>query len=96
MKTKIVSGIKWGASKADLTLIAKIITRASGAFPKFDRMTMAMDLEACHRNGNPMDFAALVAADDCNFAHDVCGITRHIDRETGKLGGCFSPRFSKR
>lgn len=53
-----------------------------------------MDITAVHANGNPLKLAELLATDDFNFTHDVFGITRHIDRETGKLGGCFVPRFS--
>jgi len=26
--------------------------------------------------------------------HDVSGIARHLNRETGRLEGCFLPRFS--
>ena len=58
------------------------------------RAEMMMDLQATNANGCPMDFAALLAGDDSNFAHDIAGIYRHLDRETGKLGGCFSPRFA--
>lgn len=56
----------------------------------------AMDVTAAHANGNPLRLADLLAADDFNFIHDVFGIERHIDRDTGKLGNCFSPRFSQR
>lgn len=59
------------------------------------RIRWHMDLIATH-NSNPLDLERLLAADDFNFIHDVYGIARHIDRETGELGGCFSPRFSRR
>lgn len=55
-----------------------------------------MDIEACISNGCPLDLVELLAADDLNFAHDVFGIHRHINRDTGKLENCFSPRFSER
>ena len=55
-----------------------------------------MNLSACHASGNPLRLADLLAADDFNFAHDVFGIDRHIDRGTGQLLDCFSPRFSDR
>jgi hypothetical protein len=54
-----------------------------------------MDITACHLNGCKLDLAKLLAADDFNFAHDVLGIRRHIDRETGQLMNCFRPRFAK-
>ena len=53
-----------------------------------------MDISATHANGNPLRLDALLEADDFNFAHDVFGICRHLDRETGKLTGFFVPRFS--
>jgi hypothetical protein len=34
------------------------------------------------------------AVEDFNFAHDIMGIHRHIDRNTGVLTECFSPRFT--
>jgi hypothetical protein len=55
-----------------------------------------MDLVACHANGCPLDFPRLLNADDFNFAHDVFGIERHLNRCTGKLGNCFLPRFHQR
>jgi len=57
-------------------------------------MDADMDVTACHANGNKLDLAGLLAADDFNFSHDVFGIYRHIDRDTGKLGNCFRPRYS--
>lgn len=53
-----------------------------------------MDISACHANGCPLKLTELASADNFNFAHDVFGIRRHIDRETGQLQDCFSPRFS--
>lgn len=57
-------------------------------------MDISMDVTAAHANGNPLRLHALLAADDFNFAHDVFGIHRHMNRDTGELGDCFVPRFS--
>lgn len=54
-----------------------------------------MDVLAAHANGCPLDFAALAEASDFDLAHDVGGIIRHIDRNTGKLTGCFLPRHAQ-
>ena len=54
-----------------------------------------MDLTAAHRNACALDLRNLLAADDFNFGHDVLGIRRHLNRETGELGGCFVPRFAR-
>ncbi len=89
--------LKMTATKAEFPVIAKIAKRAvamAGSGNEYPHMDALMDIEACHSNGCPLKLDALLAADDVNFAHDVFGIRRHIDRETGKLGDCFSPRYS--
>lgn len=53
-----------------------------------------MDVTSTHLNGNPLRLEALLEADDFNFAHDIYGIRRHLDRTTGQLKDFFSPRFS--
>jgi len=40
-----------------------------------------------------LDFDALMAAGDQFFIHDVFGICRHLNRETGNLENCFTPYF---
>lgn len=62
---------------------------------QYDFMDADMDITACHMNGNPLKLAQLLGADDSNFMHDVFGIRRHLNRETGKLEDCFSPRYSE-
>lgn len=54
-----------------------------------------MDLEATHSNGRPLDFEKLLGFGLVSFSHDIGGIRRHIDRTTGELGGCFTPRCAK-
>lgn len=49
-------------------------------------------LSETHNSGCPLDFDELATFPKSDFAHDVAGIQRHIDRETGELGGCFVPR----
>lgn len=82
------------ATKLEMDMIRKIVKRAQCIDPEYQTMDATMDIEAAHCSGNPLDLAKLLAADDMNLAHDVFGIRRHIDRETGKLTGCFSPRCS--
>lgn len=60
-----------------------------------DRETIEMDLTACHLNGNPLNLDKLLVCDDFTLKHDVLGINRHLDRQTGKLQNLFSPRCSK-
>lgn len=92
--------IEWNATKEECQIISKIVDRAreidnsTGTETLFDGMLLTMDIEAVHCNGTPIKLQELLSADDSNFAHDVFGIRRHIDRTTGKLLDCFSPRFS--
>lgn len=91
--------VSFKTTPAEFATIRKIIDRAAahGLIRKHDdRLSISMDLAATHANGCPMDFDRLLAADDFNFAHDYCGIARHIDRETGQLTDHFLPRFAKR
>lgn len=87
--------ISFKTSKADAILIGKIVKRAMAfKVANYDGMTCNMDVTACHVNGNPLDLARLLIADDFNFMHDVMGIANHIDRNTGKLTDYFVPRMS--
>lgn len=86
--------INWDITKADSALIDAIVARAASLSPGIDRLTLSMDLTACHLNGCPLKLAELSGAEEFDFWHDLGGIARHIDRSTGKLGGCFLPRFA--
>lgn len=87
-----MSEISWTVSEDDAAMIQAIVGRAEKDLLVGDRMTLVMDLTACHANGTPIDLVALVLADYFTFSHDVCGIQRHINRETGQLEDCFVPR----
>lgn len=91
---------RFDVSKADAKLIDQIVTRSlhfrvKHRLPAGDRLSVEMDITACHRNGCALDLARLLAADDANFGHDVFGISRYIDRDTGQLTDHFLSRFSR-
>ena len=93
------AAINWDIGTADQAIIEKIALRAhtlagrqGAASDLFSRM---MDVTACHLNGCPLKLDALLAAEEFDFAHDVFGIGRHIDRRNGTLKDCFLPRFAK-
>jgi hypothetical protein len=66
------------------------------ALPKsFKRINLSMDIAAAHI-ALPIDLDRLLAADSTTFMHDIGGISRHINRDTGELGGCFVPRTARR
>lgn len=81
-------------TKNECRIITDIVSRYAIQVPHLNYLDTTMDLQACHIY-NPLDLHALLIAKDVDFFHDVCGIIRYIDRETGKLTHCFSPRCSK-
>mgnify|MGYP006359556787 CR=1 FL=1 len=91
--------INWNLPSAEARLITAITRRAEKLSEnpmQFDVLGCEMDITACHLNGCALDLERLLKADNFNFAHDVYGIQRHIDRETGKLGDGFLPRYARR
>jgi len=80
-------------SREDDLLISKIVKRADRYRKGLKRITLYMDLSVVHWF-TPLRLADLLAADEANFVHDISGITRHLDRETGKLMNHFSPRYT--
>lgn len=76
----------------------KRVERMCGKPKGYKRINLIMDLTAADGvNGNdPLDWDRLLAADDFNFLHDVTGICRHMNRDTGELMNCFVPRCRKR
>ena len=87
-------------SKKDLVTVERIAHRAvkmaDSAGCRYGEIDAQMDITACHCNGNPLLLEDLLNADDFNFSHDVFGIHRNLDRDTGKLLNFFSPRYSER
>lgn len=81
------------ASQGDVDIAKQIAQRAKQMGICDDVIDCAMDITACHME-NPLKLQRLLEADNFNFAHDIGGIQRYIDRDTGKLGNRFLPRFS--
>lgn len=91
--------INFKVSRDEQKLIWRIIERANklaGKFgdDSFDNTMSMMDITACHANGCPLKLPELLEASDEDFSHDIFGIRRHINRETGELEDCFLPRFA--
>lgn len=90
--------ISFKVSKTDFAKINAIADRAVAMAVAYDvdytKSDALMDVTACHANGMPLDLDKLAGADEFNFAHDVFGIRRHINRETGVIEDCFVPRCS--
>lgn len=82
-------------STTDAKLIGKIIDRIRReAVRPIDGLEYSMDITACHANGTPLKLQKLLNAKRADFLHDVSGINRHIDRDTGKLPATFRPRYA--
>lgn len=95
-KMKTTSKVSFKVSAEDDKLLVAVVNRAILAYPDhFDRLTLSMDLTACHANGCELDLDKLLGFDPFNFAHDIFGIVKRVDRRSGHLTDCFSPRCSK-
>ena len=85
--------------KNDAALIHKIASRYNVinqrlGFQTVDEGLLSMKIEAANRDC-PIDFEALLAADDGNFSHDVGGIRKYLDPMSLKLTNGFTPRHNK-
>ena len=81
-------------TREDFDLQVKIVERAErmGLFAG-TRCTAMMDVGFAHAQFN-MCLQMWLDADDENFAHDFCGIHRHINRETCRVEDFFLPRYA--
>lgn len=95
-----IEKISFRATKAECVLIGKIVKRACGIAQKhgvdYPVTDCNMDLTACNANGMRLDMKKLLDFPDFDFSHDVFGIRRHIDRNTGKIQDFFVPRCAKK
>lgn len=83
-------------TKEEMELIGKISDKAYRLVPELKKagVIVCMDIEATH-DKCPLDLQKLLEFPDFDFIHDVCGIARHLDRNTGELTDCFLPRCAK-
>lgn len=88
--------IKFSATKKEMKFIERIVERALKIAKDHevscDKGSLLMDIEACHCNGVKLDLKKLLSFSNADFAHDVFGIRRHLDRDTGRLRNNFYPR----
>lgn len=85
----------WDVEKNITEKIQKIVEKAQDFRPCLDRLTMIMDLTACHANGCELDLDAMLEADEAELLHDIFGINSNICHETGELLDDFLPRYKK-
>jgi hypothetical protein len=95
MNTNKQNEVSFAATQEEFATVCRIVNRCRAMGQEFgSAMDMQMDLLATHANGCPMDFKRLEQADDFNLLHDISGIYRHLNRETGQLENFFRPRFA--
>jgi hypothetical protein len=88
--------IQFNATPAELRIIERIVYRVQlmKIYQPHEGAMCSRDIQAVHSNGCPMRLADLLAADGFTFAHDLCGIKAHLDRDMGKLD-LFFPRSAR-
>lgn len=78
-------------------LILEIADRALGMARanrlQIEKLELVMDLDYADQF-IPLNLRDLASAPDSDFAHDVFGIRRHLNRQTKKLEGYFMPRYT--
>lgn len=89
--------VSFKCSTEDARIIRWIAKRAIDKIQGFraagiGRTDIEMDVSAVHANGCPLNLTRLLRFDDFNFAHDILGIRRHLNRTTGQLESGFRPR----
>lgn len=89
--------VKFNATKEECVLISKIADRAieeEVVIGETNKLSLVMDIEACHSNGCTLSLKELLDADPLDFSHDICGIVSLINRKTGGLTNGFVPRYA--
>ncbi len=89
--------ISYETTETDFRRIMAIADRADQlgiVGGQYGRPQLMVDLCAVHANGCPLDFAAMIEADQIDLVDDICGIATHLDRKTGQLRDYFVPRFA--
>jgi hypothetical protein len=84
----------FNTTKKEDALINAIAKRAAVVLGYEDIQSTTMDLEAVHVSTCLLDFRKLLAFPPADFAHDIAGINKHLNRATLKLDNLFLPRCS--
>lgn len=96
---RVEGAVDFKTTKDEAKIINNIAQRAHAMAQEagidYPVLEADMDITAVHLNGCPLKLSELASADSFNFAHDVFGIRRHINRETGQIEDCFLPRFAR-
>jgi len=91
-----MKNMEFTIEEKDKVIISKIVKRAYGLhlITRPGKICFAMDIY-CVCSFQAMDLGAWLTSDENNFAHDVIGIRRYLNRTGRQFNDCFSPRFSR-
>ena len=78
----------------EFELIGIIAERAEAHGITRDRMSTVMDI-TCVNDSIGLDLEGLAKAEPDHFRHDLIGITNCLNRNTGQLENCFTPRYAQ-
>lgn len=97
---RLTDEVKLTPMPDDRELIVKICDRYVAYMKKehnlkVRRPDIDMDVAATHLNGCPLDLKALLEFDDFNFVHDMTGMVRYLNRDSGQLEQLFLPRCAR-
>ena|SRR3990172_7449479 len=90
--------ISYNVTRHEARLISQIVKRAVLEFETFthaNEFDLEMAITAVHANGCPLRLEDMLKGDSFNFLHDIHGMLANFNRNTGKLGNCFLPRYAK-
>ncbi len=87
--------VRLNAMAKQKLIISQIAQRAKQLLNVDDDVAICieMDITATHLNSCELRLKEFLQADSFNFLHDVTGIHKHLNRETGQLEHCFLPRL---
>jgi hypothetical protein len=83
------------ASKTDRIKISNVVLRVHDECPEINVLLAGTCLEIAFDNGY-IDINRMHNAPAHQLKHDIVGLERHLDTETGELLNCFWPRFAPR
>lgn len=90
--------INFDVNETESKIIRRIADRAIAMAAEesidYDLTDAEMDIIATHANGCKLQLSKLLSAEPFDFAHDVFGIRRHLNRTTGQLENHFWPRYA--
>jgi hypothetical protein len=95
----MINWLNLGTTANEMRTIHKIAKRAVMEQDKeltdLDILSTSMDIELAH-NDQPLKLNDLLNAPESEFWHDILGIIGNLNRKTGKMENCFTPRYAQK